>query len=111
PIAIGAARRRSALERALGAAIADALSHGDVVEAMINADGRLWLDVVGQGLQQTTIVVPSGARDAAIRLIAHEAGEIVGEVAPFLATILPGSSARVQAVLPPLSTAPILAIR
>jgi type IV secretion system protein VirB11 len=111
PIALGVARRRSALERALGAAIADALSRGEVVEAMINADGRLWLDVIGQGLQATEIVMPAGDRDAAIRLLAHEAGEIIGEATPFLATTLPGSSARVQAVLPPLSAAPILAIR
>lgn len=44
-IDLGAVRRRSALERALGPAIADALARGDVVEAMINADGKLWLDV------------------------------------------------------------------
>jgi len=111
PLALGAARRRTALERALGPAIADALSRGDVTEAMINADGRLWLDVAGRGLEETTIALSSSDRDAAIRLIAHEAGEIVGEATPYLATILPGSSARVQAVLPPLSTAPILTIR
>jgi type IV secretion system protein VirB11 len=104
-------RRRSALERALGPAIADAMARADVIEAIVNADGRVWLDVVGAGLRETSIVLAAHDREAAIRLLAREAGETVGEDRPQLATILPGSSARVQAVLPPLSTAPLLAIR
>jgi type IV secretion system protein VirB11 len=110
-VPIGAARRRSALERALGPAVADALARGEVVEAMINADGRLWLDVVGAGLVATDVVLSTADRDAAIRLMAHEAGEVVGEANPALAAILPGSLARVQAVLPPLSSAPLITIR
>ncbi|MBL8550516.1 MAG: P-type conjugative transfer ATPase TrbB [Hyphomonadaceae bacterium] len=108
---IGQARRRSALERALGAGIAEALARPDVVEAMINADGALWLDVVGKGLIDTGLKISAADREAAIRLLANEAGEIVGERQPTLATILPESAARVQAVLPPLSAAPILTIR
>jgi type IV secretion system protein VirB11 len=108
---LAAARRRSALERSLGPAVADALARGDVVEAMINADGALWLDVVGKGLVAPDVVLSAADREAAIRLIAHEAGEVVGEANPALAAILPGSLARVQAVLPPLSAAPLIAIR
>lgn len=108
---LAAARRRSALERSLGPAVADALARGDVVEAMVNADGALWLDIVGQGLVSTDVVLSAADREAAIRLIAHEAGEVVGEANPSLAAILPGSLARVQAVLPPLSAAPLIAIR
>lgn len=104
-------RRRSALERALGAAIADALAEPDVVEALVNADGRLWLDRVGKGLVATSTRMPVADREAAIRLLAHEAGETVGADHPLLATILPDSAARVQAVLPPLVAAPILSIR
>src|SRR5262249_6091207 len=104
-------RRRSALERALGGAIADALARADVVEAIVNADGRLWLDTSGEGLIETNIRLSSDDREAAIRLLAREAGETIGEDRPVLATILPGSSARVQAVMPPLAQAPLLAIR
>ncbi len=110
-VELGVHRRRGALERALGAAVADALARRDVVEAMINADGRLWLDSIKEGLVETGIVLSSADRDAAIRLLAHEAGEVVGEDQPTLATTLPGSSARVQAVLPPLSAAPVITIR
>lgn len=108
---IGAARRRSALQRALGAAIADALDANDVVEALVNEDGAIWFDRVGGGLERTGYTLSAPDREAAIRLLAHEAGETVGEDRPMLATILPDSAARVQAVLPPLASAPILAIR
>ena len=111
PLAIGAARRRSALTRALGASIAAALEADDVVEALVNADGQLWLDRVGAGLVATPHRLSAPDREAAIRLLAHEAGETVGEDRPALATILPDSAARVQALLPPLVEAPILAIR
>lgn len=104
-------RRRSSLARALGPAIADALSAPDVVEAMVNADGKLWLDRVGRGLERTSYTLSAPDRETAIRILAHEAGEIAGEDRPALAAILPNSAARVQALLPPLVPAPILAIR
>jgi P-type conjugative transfer ATPase TrbB len=114
--ALPQARRRSALERALGPAIATALAEPDVVEALINADGMLWIDRVGKGLARTDTRLSPADREAAIRLLAHEAGETVGADQPLLATILPasfdcGGAARVQAVLPPLVSAPVLSIR
>ncbi len=108
---IGAVRRRSALARALGPAIASALDAPDVVEALVNQDGVVWLDRIGAGLVMTAHRLSAHDREAAIRLLAHEAGETVGEDRPALATILPDSAARVQALLPPLVEAPILAIR
>lgn len=110
-LSISAARRRSALSRALGAAIAEALEAPGVVEAMVNADGVLWLDRVGVGLTRTAHRLSPQDREAAIRLLAHEAGETVGIDRPALQTILPDSAARVQALLPPLVDAPVLAIR
>jgi len=109
--ALPQARRRSALERALGPAIAAALAQDDVVEVLINADGQVWLDRVGAGLAPTGARLSAADAEAAIRLLAHEAGETVGEHRPMLATILPDTAARVQAVLPPLAAAPILAVR
>ena len=105
------ARRRSALARALGPAIAAALEAPDVIEALVNADGVVWLDRVGVGLVATPHRLSASDREAAIRLLAHEAGEMVGEDQPALSTILPDSAARVQALLPPLVEAPVLAIR
>ncbi|MBL8548167.1 MAG: P-type conjugative transfer ATPase TrbB [Hyphomonadaceae bacterium] len=108
---IGSSRRRSALARALGINIAEALAAPDVVEVLINADGRVWIDRAGVGLLLTEHRLVANDRETAIRLLAHEAGETVGEDRPALATILPDSAARVQALLPPLVEAPVLAIR
>lgn len=108
---IGVERRKSALERALGPAIASALAQHDVVEALINADGMVWLDRVGVGIERSTTRLSAADRETAIRLLAHEAGETVGEDRPMLATVLPDTAARVQAILPPLSAAPVLAVR
>lgn len=111
PITVAIARRRSALQRALGPAIAAALEADDCVEALVNADGSVWFDCLGKGLTLTCHRLSSQDRETAIRLLAHEAGAIVGEDRPALETILPDSAARVQALLPPLVDAPILAIR
>lgn len=109
--ALVSARRRSALARALGPAIAQALNEPDVVEALINADGRVWIDRIGKGLECTTHILSAADRETAIRLLAHEAGDTVGADRPALSTILPDSAARIQALLPPLVEAPTLAIR
>lgn len=111
PPNVGSTRRRSALARALGPIIADALAEPDVVEALINADGRVWLDRLGRGLEPTDSTLSAADRETAIRLLAHEAGDTVGEHRASLSAILPASAARIQALMPPLVEAPIIAIR
>ncbi len=106
-----AERRLAALARAMGPAIADALAQDDVVEALVNADGRLRLDRIGRGVEETTTHLSVAERDTAIRLLAAEAHEIVTPDRPCLSATLPGSGARVQAMIPPIVPAPILAIR
>ena len=76
--AVTALRRRSALSRALGPAIAEALDAPDVVEALVNADGQVWFDRIGQGLVSAPYTISAAERETVIRLLAHEAGEIVG---------------------------------
>jgi type IV secretion system protein VirB11 len=109
--AVSLARRRSALVRALGPEIAAAIADPHIVEALINADGRLWLDRIGAGLQATEHTLTQAERETAIRILAHEAGQTVGANDPVLATLLPDSAARVQAILPPLVEAAVIAIR
>src|SRR5262249_52697642 len=65
----------------------------------------------GLGLVETVHTLSARDREAAIRLLANEAGELVGENHPSLQTILPDSAARVQALIPPLVREPVLAIR
>jgi type IV secretion system protein VirB11 len=106
-----AIRRLSVLDGALGPVLAAALADPSVAEILINADGAIWIDRAGEGLKATGAHMAAHDRDAAIRLLAHAAGETVGPERPLLSASLPGSAGRVQAVLPPLAAAPVLAIR
>lgn len=111
PQRLVAERRLASLARALGPALADALADEAVVEVLINADGRLRVDRVGCGIEATNVWLTPAERETAIRLLAAEARVVVTEDQPFLSATLPGSSARVQAMIPPIVAAPALAIR
>lgn len=104
-------RRRASLRNALGGAIGAALDDPAVVEVLVNADGVLRLDRVGSGIIATPHRLSVGEREAVIRLLASEAGDAVTADRPFLSATLPGSGARVQAMIPPLTNAPLLTIR
>lgn len=110
-LALPLERRLHTLSRALGGGVAEALADPGVVEALINADGEVRVDRVGRGIEATGVRLSVAEREAAIRLLACEAGETITPGRPFLATTLPGSGARVQAMIPPLVAAPVLAIR
>ena len=106
-----AERRLATLARALGPALAEALADEAVVEVLINADGRLRIDRVGAGVQATNVWLTAAERETAVRLLAAEAHVTVTEDQPYLSATLPGSGARVQAMIPPIVAAPTLAIR
>jgi P-type conjugative transfer ATPase TrbB len=111
PMGVVAERRFASLTRALGPALAAALNDDEVVEVLVNADGAMRLDRIGHGVEATKTVLSVAERETAIRLLAAAALETIGEARPFLAATLPGSAARVQALIAPLVSAPVLAIR
>lgn len=106
-----AERRLASLRGALGPALAAALADDAVVEVLINADGQMRIDRVGHGIEKVDAHLSVAERIAAIRLLAAEALETVTEDQPYLAATLPGSGARVQALIAPIVNAPVLAIR
>ena len=108
---IVAERRLASLTRALGPAMQAALADDAVVEVLINCDGQMRVDRVGHGIETTDTRLSVAERETAIRLLAAEAFETVTEDHPFLAATLPGSGARVQALIAPIVRAPVLAIR
>jgi hypothetical protein len=61
-------RRRSMLRSAMGPAIALALEEPDVVEVLVNPDGRLWLDRHGSGRADTGVVLTPHEAERIIRL-------------------------------------------
>lgn len=106
-----AERKLDALRHALGPRILEALVDAEVVEILVNPDGRLVLDRLRDGRSAEDIQLPPEARERVIRLIADYVGEPVTREMPRLAGVLPGSGERFQGFLPPVTAAPAFSIR
>ncbi|HEV2605610.1 MAG TPA: P-type conjugative transfer ATPase TrbB [Microvirga sp.] len=99
------------LRTALGPAIARFLDDPAVVEVMLNPDGRLWLDRLSGGLEDTGSRLSAADGERIIRLVAHHVGAEVHAGAPRVSAELPESGERFEGLLPPVVTAPSFAIR
>ncbi len=104
-------RRRQMLRTALGSAIAAALADPRVIEVMVNPDGRLWLDKVGEGRVDTGAVLGASEAERIIRLVAAHVHREVHEGAPIVSAELPETGERFEGLFPPIATAPCFAIR
>ena len=109
-------RRRTMLRSAMGPAIAAALADPAVVEVMVNPDGALRLDRLGEGRVDTGVVLPPAEVERIIRLVASHVRAEVHAGAPIVSGDLPPRGAalvgeRFEGVLPPVSAAPCFSIR
>ncbi|RZK02233.1 MAG: P-type conjugative transfer ATPase TrbB [Novosphingobium sp.] len=113
---LSAERRRAMLRTAMGPAIAAALADPRVIEIMVNPDGALRLDRLGEGRSDTGVYIEETQVGRIIRLVAsHARAEVHGD-APIVSAELPAHSEsrageRFEGVLPPVSTAPCFSIR
>ena len=109
-------RRRAMLRTAMGPAIAAALANRQVIEIMVNPDGALRLDILGQGRVDTGERLDASQVERIIRLVAsHARAEVHGD-APIVSAELPASidgraGERFEGVLPPVATGPCFSIR
>jgi type IV secretion system protein VirB11 len=99
------------LRTALGPAIAAFLEDPSIVEVMLNPDGRLWIDRLSGGLEDTgqTMSAPDGER--IVRLVAHHVGAEVHAERPRVSAELPETGERFEGLVPPVAAAPCFAIR
>jgi len=115
PHAIGAERRRAMLRTAMGPTIAAALADPAVVEIMVNPDGMLRLDRLGEGRIDTGVRYEPAQVERIVRLVASHARTEVHTSAPILSAELPplgqGAGERFEGVLPPVSLNPCFSIR
>lgn len=98
------------LQDALGVTVTTALHDPHVVEVMLNPDGNLFIERVGQGIA------------AAGRMASHDAETVIGKVAhalktevdqdrPIISGELPLGGHRFEGILPPAAPAPMFTIR
>src|SRR3546814_1592576 len=73
PSALSAERRRAMLRTAMGPAIEAALSDPRIVEVMVNPDGALRVDILGEGRVDTDVRIDPAQVERIIRLVAAHA--------------------------------------
>jgi P-type conjugative transfer ATPase TrbB len=99
------------LRTALGPAIAAWLEDAQIVEVMLNPDGRLWVDRLAGGLSDTGECLAASDGERIVRLVAHHVGIEVHPASPRVSAELPETGERFEGLLPPVVTAPAFAIR
>jgi P-type conjugative transfer ATPase TrbB len=105
------ARRASALKSTLGP-LATFLDDPRVVEVMLNADGVVWIDRIGEGLLRTSVTMSAVDAERMLRLVASEVLVELNAQSPSLSAKLPAPwGARLQAAIPPIVDAPVFALR
>jgi P-type conjugative transfer ATPase TrbB len=109
---IASSRTLAAYRRALGSTIRNAMEDPNVVEVMLNPDGRIWVDQLQGGRRFTGETMDPEDALQVIDLVADHVGETgTGWYRPLLSADLPETGERFQAVLPPVSKAPFFTIR
>jgi len=99
------------LRTALGPAIATFLEDPSIVEVMLNPDGRLWVDRLSGGLEDSGRTLSAADGERIVRLVAHHVGAEVHAARPRVSAELPETGERFEGLLPPVVAAPAFAIR
>lgn len=104
-------RQTRMLRSAMGPVIASALADREVAEILLNPDGSLWFDRLGEGRRPSGHSLSSGDAERIIRLVAAHLRLEVHAGAPILSAELPETGERFEGLLPPVVRAPAFAIR
>ncbi|MHB8977488.1 MAG: P-type conjugative transfer ATPase TrbB [Trichloromonadaceae bacterium] len=103
-------RAKKKLERDLGPLIIDALADPKTVEIMLNADGKLWQERLGEKMRCIG-TIPYARAEAIIKTVAGYHHKEVTRHKPILEGELPIDGSRFAGQLPPVVPAPTFAIR
>ena len=103
-------RAQRKLARDMGPILLAALYDPKTVEIVLNADGRLWQERLGEPMQCIGALRAAQA-EAVIRTVAGYLGKTVTADMPIIEGELPIDGSRFAGQLPPIVTAPTFAIR
>ena len=106
-----AIRHLDMLTTAFGEDIVELLQNQDIIEVMLNPDGKLWAESYEKGKYFTGIIFNEKQSANIIKLLAAYHQEIADYDHPEVACELPESGARFQGWLPPVADAPTFTIR
>ncbi len=103
-------RAKAKLVRDLGPLIIDALNDPKTVEIMLNADGNLWQERLGEKMRCLG-TLSANRGEAIIKTIAGYHGKEVTRLKPLLEGELPLDGSRFAGQLPPVVIAPTFSLR
>jgi P-type conjugative transfer ATPase TrbB len=103
--------RRNAALRTAVAPLVPFLDDDSVVEIMLNADGRVWIERAGVGMSMSQASMTPDDALRMLRVVATEMNVELSDRNPSLAGKMPIWRARVQASIPPIVEAPVFALR
>lgn len=98
------------LREALGDVICAALEDDDVVEIMLNPNGRLFVERLGEGMAGIG-ELQVGAAEIIIGSVAHALQTEADDDRPIISGELPIGGHRFEGLLPPVANAPSFTIR
>ena len=104
-------RIQDMLRFSFGNHILEYLDDDEVIEILINDDGRLWVERFGKSLSDTGYIMPSHNVERIIRLVASKDNTVCNAKNPIISAELPEYGVRFQAIMPPVVSNPVFAIR
>ncbi len=104
-------RLHEKLRRELGPVVLAALEDADVTEVILNPDGVLWIESQCDGMRDTGARMSGIQAENLIGTVASMLGTVVNTSSPIVEGELPLDGNRFEAILPPVSTAPVFVIR
>ncbi len=99
------------LQTALGEDILAMLSNDDIIEIMLNPDGKVVIDTLLSGKQETDVRIKRMQSANIIKLVAAYHNQIADYASPMIASDLPFAKERFQGWLPPVVERATFAIR
>ena len=98
------------LRRELGELVCHYLAEPDVIEIILNADGKLWVEILGGKMEPIGYMSASQA-ESLMGTIATTLRTTITRANPILECELPIDGSRFEALVPPVVSAPVFTIR
>jgi type IV secretion system protein TrbB len=99
------------LRRELGPDVLKALSDPDVIEIILNPDGKIWLESHTHGMSDAGLSMKPAQAENLIGTVAAALNAVVNPQNPIIEGELPLTGSRFEGLLPPITPSPCFVIR
>jgi P-type conjugative transfer ATPase TrbB len=111
PRDVQTARLSEKLRRELGPVVLKALSDPDMIEIILNPDGRIWVESHTAGMSQTDASMAPTQAENLIGTVAAALNAVANPQNPIIEGELPLTGSRFEGLLPPIAPSPCFVIR